>query len=131
MCRRRGAAFGFCADSPDSRFPFAATPTANALRQAPESARPARWYYYAAIASQGLGNNIDALNYAKRASDMEPGNPDYMNLVRRLQSGGTWYQSRGESYGGIGPMNPQATWCLSMCALNLLCNCCAGGRFYF
>ena len=103
----------------------------NALRQAPESARPARWYYYAAIASQGLGNNIDALNYAKRASDMEPGNPDYMNLVRRLQSGGTWYQSRGESYGGIGPMNPQATWCLSMCALNLLCNCCAGGRFYF
>ena len=103
----------------------------NALNQASVSMRNARWYYYAAIASQGLGSNIDALNYAKRAADMEPGNADYMNLLRRLQSGGSWYQDRGVSYGGIGPMGPQATWCLSMCALNLLCNCCAGGGFYF
>ena len=102
----------------------------NALRQAPESARNARWYYYAAIASQGIGNNIDALNYAKRASDMDPGNADYMNLLRRMQNGGTWYQDRGQSYGGFPAMGPQATWCLSMCALNLLCNCCAGGGFY-
>ena len=98
-----------------------------ALRQAAEGARNARWYYYAAVASQGMGNNIDAMNYAKRAADMEPGNAEYANLLRQLQTGGTWYQDRGRSYGGFGPLDSQTSWCLSMCALNLLCNCCLGG----
>ncbi len=102
----------------------------NALGQVSEAQRGARWYYYAAMASQGLGNNVDAMNYAKRAVDMEPGNADYMNLLRRLQNGGTWYQDRGESYGAFTQMSPSTKWCLSMCALNLLCNCCGGGRFF-
>ena len=101
----------------------------NALYQVNEGARSARWYYYAAIASQGLGNHLDALNYARRASDLEPGNADYRNLINRLQNGGTWYTQRGESYGGLGSMSEPAAWCLSMCALNLFCNCCGGGCY--
>lgn len=100
-----------------------------ALMQTPETARGARWYYYAAIASSGLGRNYDAMNYAKAATDMEPDNAEYQNLLRRLQSGGTWYQQRGEVYGGFNPVSNPTVWCLSMCALNLLCNMCAGGGY--
>ncbi len=101
----------------------------NALGQMAESARGARWYYYAAIASDGMGNNIDALKYARQAADLDPGNADYRNLLNRLQNGGTWYTERGESYGGFGNVSNPTTWCLSMCALNLLCNCCGPGCY--
>ena len=89
----------------------------NALSQVAESARSARWYYYAAIASNGIGNNIDAMNYARRAADLEPDNADYRNLLLHLQ------------YGGVMPRADTTTWCLSLCALNLFCNCCGGGFF--
>ncbi len=104
----------------------------NALNQTAAENRNARWYYYAAMANQGTGNNMTALNYAKRASDLEPSNQQYASLVQQLQNGGSWYQQRGANYGGFdfGSMGTTG-WCLSMCALNLLCNCCAGGgRFY-
>lgn len=102
----------------------------NALNQTAEENRTARWYYYAAMANQGSGNNMTAMSYAKRAVDMEPGNQQYANLLRQLQTGGSWYQQKNESYGGFGSMGTTG-WCLSMCALNLLCNCCASGGRYF
>lgn len=102
----------------------------NALNQMPETGRGAQWYYYAAYASQNLGNNIDAMNYARRAVDLEPDNAAYQQLLQRLSSGGAWYQTRGANYGGFGSLSPSTGWCLSLVAINLLCNCC-GGRFYF
>jgi molecular chaperone DnaJ len=101
----------------------------NALQQVAEASRNARWFYYAAIASQGLGNNIDAMNYARRAADMEPGNAEYRNLLSQLQTGGTWYTRRGENYGGFGGVDSTTGWCLSMLALNLCCGCGGGGFF--
>ena len=98
-----------------------------ALNQVTEAARNARWYYYAAVTSQGLGKNVDALNYAKRASDLEPDNVTYRSLVQQMQSGGMWYQQRGESYGGFGGMSSPTGWCLSFLAMNLCCNLCLGG----
>lgn len=96
----------------------------NALFQLKESERNARWYYYAAFASQGRGSNVDALNYARRACDLEPDNPEYQTFLNRLTNGGAWYARQGETYGGFNPMTNTAGWCLSMMALNLLCNCC-------
>ena len=61
--------------------------------------RPALWYYYAAIANNGCGNNINALEFAKRAAEMEPEDPDYQNLVDQIQNGGRWYASQGVNYG--------------------------------
>ena len=101
----------------------------NALSQVSEASRNARWYYYAAIASQGAGSNIDAMNFAKKAVDLDPGNAEYQNLLNRLQGGGSWYTQRGEGYGGFGASSSTATWCLSICALNLCCNCCGHGFF--
>lgn len=100
----------------------------NSLNQLAPEHRTAAWYYYAAIASSGMGSNVDAMNYAKEACDRDPMNPDYQNLLRRLQSGGSWYQTRSEDFGGFNPISHPVGWCLSMIALNLLCNpwICAG-----
>lgn len=100
------------------------------LGQVPELERTARWYYFAAVASQRIGNNIDAMNHAKRAADMEPDNQEYRTLLQQLQNGGSWYQSRGETYQTSSGMPPAAGWCLSMVALNLCCNC-FGGRVWW
>ena len=51
------------------------------------SNRSSTWYYYAAVANSGLGNNVAALEQAKRALSMEPGNYVYQQLVERLQHG--------------------------------------------
>ncbi len=99
----------------------------NALNGAPASERNAKWYYLASQASSRMGNNVDALNYAKQACDLEPDNPQFAAYLQRLQSGGAWYQGRGASYGGYG--GNASSWCLSMLALNLCCNCCLGGGF--
>lgn len=97
-----------------------------ALSQIAPHMRSALWYYLAAVSSQRVGNNIDALNFAKQACDMEPDNPDYQRLLASLQGGGTWYQNRNSSYSGFNPVSSPTTWCLSMCALNLCLNgfCC-------
>ena len=47
--------------------------------------RNAQWYYLSACANMGMGNNVNALNMARQAQSMEPGNPEYSNLVNRLQ----------------------------------------------
>lgn len=83
--------------------------------------RPSQWYYISAIANSGIGNNITALEHARQAVSMEPGNFEYQQLVQRLEMGGQWYQTRGTDYG-----RPLANMdcCTQLCFMNLLCNCC-------
>ena len=61
--------------------------------------RSARWYYLSALANANLGNQINALEHARRAVQMEPNNTQYKNLVNQLESGGQWYQNRSDGYG--------------------------------
>lgn len=49
----------------------------NVLDGMEESARGARWYYYSALAHAGLGNQVSALEHARRAQALEPDNRDY------------------------------------------------------
>ncbi|MDD3219836.1 MAG: J domain-containing protein [Lachnospiraceae bacterium] len=86
------------------------------------SERNAQWYYMSSIGNAGLGNNVTALEYAKKASDMEPGNTTYRDLLVKLQNGGQWYQSRGNEYGR--PFGDGANWCMEMLCLNAMCGCC-------
>ncbi len=98
--------------------------------------RNARWYYLSALANAGIGNNMVALEHARTALSMEPGNVTYENLVRTLQYGGYRYESRRAPYGNVSVMG--SSWCLRMCLLNLACNmlccgntcCCGGPRLY-
>ena len=90
-----------------------------------EHEKNARWYYYSAIANSGLGNNVAALEHAKKASALEPGNYDYQNLVRQLESGGQWYQQRQSAYGY--PNAGNSNMCMKLCLANMLCYTCCGG----
>ena len=87
--------------------------------------RSAQWYYYSAMANSGLGNNVAALEHAKTAYQMAPNNMQYQVLLQRLQSGGSWYQTRQNPYrpysmGG-------SDYCMKLCIANLVCNLCCGG----
>ncbi len=88
--------------------------------------RDARWYYYSSIANQGLGNNAAALEYARKASAMEPQNVEYANWIRRMESGGSWYAGRQSQYGGR-PVSYGSGFCWKLCLANLVCNICCGG----
>ena len=85
--------------------------------------RNARWYYLSSLANQGLGNSIDALQDARRAAQMEPGNTEYQMNLRNLQDPGRTYRTQ-TTYAQPGSL---MRWCWSMILLNLLCNCCCGG----
>lgn len=95
------------------------------LDNMPESGRSARWYYYSAIAHAQLGNQVTALEHAKRAQALEPGNRDYSNLVYQFENGGSWYQQRQYAYGQ--PYVGGNGYCMKLCIANLLCNMCCGG----
>lgn len=86
--------------------------------------RDAEWYYYSAIANSGAGNTVTALNHAKTAAGMEPGNMQYQNLVQQLESGGSWYGNRGETYGM--PVFTGGDLCMKLCVANLILNLCCG-----
>lgn len=90
-----------------------------------ENERSARWYYYSAIAHAGLGNQVSALEHARRAAAMEPGNSDYSNLVYRFENGDSWYRQRQYTYGQ--PYSSGNGLCLKLCIANMLCNLCCGG----
>lgn len=86
--------------------------------------RDAEWYYYSAIANSGAGNTVTALEHAKMAASMEPGNMQYQNLLQQLQSGGSWYGNRGEFYGM--PVFTGGDLCFKLCMLNMFLNMCCG-----
>ena len=90
-----------------------------------ESSRSARWYYYSALAHAGLGNQVAALEHARRAAALEPGNMDYNQLVYQFENGGTWYRQRQYTYSQ--PYSGGNGLCLKLCLANLICNLCCGG----
>ena len=81
--------------------------------------------FYSASANSGLGNNVTALEQAKEAVRLDPGNMQYQMLLDRLQNGGTWYQQRQMSFGYPGTFDTSC--CVKLCVANMLCNLCCGG----
>ena len=97
------------------------------LNSMPDAARNGRWYYYAAIASEGLGNMVDAKEFARRAVALEPGNFQYRQYQQHLEYGSDWYETRGSAYER--PYAGVTRWCFNMFLLNIFCNlCCFGPR---
>ena len=86
--------------------------------------RTAQWYFLSALANNGVGNNILALDMAKTALRMEPNNTQYQRLVQTLESGGQWYNERQYSYGGgRDNMFCCSDPCTALCLMNLCCRC--------
>lgn len=93
----------------------------NVLNDIPFAERQGRWYYYAAVANRGVGNTATALEYIRRAVELEPSNISYRQFQEHLEYGGTWYTTRGNVY-----ERPYSgsDWCFKMILLNMFCNCC-------
>ena len=51
------------------------------------------WFYHSAICNFGVGNNMLALDHARQAQAMNPGNPAYASLVNQISSAGAGYQT--------------------------------------
>ena len=90
--------------------------------------RDARWYYLSALANDGLGNQVTAMEHIRRAVSMDPNNPEYLNALNRMEHGGADYRQtagnfRGFSMGG----NP----CMNLCLCYLVNLFCCGGRGMF
>ena len=79
------------------------------------------WFYYSALAMNGIGNNVTALEYAQTAAQMEPGNIQYIFLVQQLQAGSGQYRSTQQSYGS--PYSA-INCCYSFMMLQLFMSCC-------
>ena len=87
--------------------------------------RTAYWYFLSAVANNGVGNNVLALDFAKTAVRMEPNNLTYQRLVQTLENGGSWYSDQRSAFGG----NSRDMFCCSdpcttLCLLNLCCHPC-------
>ncbi len=95
------------------------------LNNIPGNQRSARWYYYSAAANQGVGNNVQAMEDARHAVELEPSNMEYRQFLQNLEYGGTWYSNMGSPYQGQSCGNPQMICSL----LAILCCCCGGGRY--
>ena len=88
----------------------------------------ADWHALYARADLGMGNRISALEHARKASQMAPNDPDYQQLLRQVESGRQEYrqtQQNGYDFRSVVCGNPF----LTCCTINILLNCCLGGRF--
>ncbi len=89
--------------------------------------RDARWYYLSALANDGLGNQVTALEHIRRAVSMDPGNQTYLDALEEIENGGAAYRRqagnfRGFTMGG----DPCAYLCLCYMAQLFCCR----GRFF-
>lgn len=88
----------------------------------------ARWYYLSALANDGLGNQVTALEHIRRAVSMDPQNLEYQRALDRMESGGTAYRQQAGNFQGFS-MGGDPCTNLCMC---YLCNLfCCGGRGWF
>ena len=98
----------------------------NALSNSTE--RNARWYYLSALANDGLGNQVTAMEHIRKAVSMEPDNQEYLRTLSFMESGGAAYRQqantfRGFTFGG----DP----CTNLCLCYLFNIFCCGGRGFF
>ena len=98
----------------------------NALAGVPAPERDGRWYYLCAVANLYMGNKIAALEQAKQAAAIDPGNEEYQRLVRQLQTGGDFYRGYQQQYSS--GLN-LSRLCMTVCLANLCLGPMCGYRF--
>lgn len=91
------------------------------------SSRDARWYYLSALANDGLGNQVTALEHIRRAVSMEPDNLEYLQVLQDIENGGSAYRRQAGNFrgfnlrGGLWPIC--LCWCLQLfcCRGRIIC----------
>ena len=91
------------------------------------AARNARWYYLSALANDGLGNQVTALEHIRRAVSMEPDNYEYLQVLEQIENGGAAYRRQA---GSFHTFNMGRTGLPSLCLCYLAQLFCCRGRFF-
>lgn len=86
--------------------------------------RNARWYYLSALANDGAGNSLMALEQIRRAVRLDPNNPDYQRAQRQFQQAGQTYQQEGQAQGFSMGIDPMTLCCGIWCCGPALCRLC-------
>ena len=88
----------------------------------------ARWYYLSALANDGLGNQVTALEHMRKAVSMDPGNQEYLWALSQLENGGSAYRQQAGNFGGF---SFGGSPCGGLCLCYLMQLFCCGGRIPF
>ena len=88
--------------------------------------RNGRWYYLSALANDGLGNQVTALEHIRRAVSMEPDNPEYLQALEDIENGGAAYRRQAGTFRGFDMRG--SLWQLCICWIAQLF-CCRGRIF--
>ena len=98
----------------------------NALENS--TSRDARWYYLSALANDGLGNQVTALEHIRRAVSMEPDNQEYINALNRIEHGGAAYRQQAGNFSGF---EMRSNPCMNLCLCYLAQLLCCGRPMFF
>ena len=98
----------------------------NALNNS--SDRNARWYYLSALANNGLGNQVTALEHIRSAVSMEPDNREYLNALNAIEHGGTAYRQQAGNFSGF---EMRSNPCMNLCLCYLCQMLCCGRPVFF
>lgn len=90
--------------------------------------RDARWYYLSALANDGLGNQVTALEHMRKAVSMAPDNQEYLWALNQMEHGGSAYRQQAGNYRGF---NLGGSPCGGLCLCYLVQLLCFGGRMPF
>ena len=90
------------------------------------TARNARWYYLSALANQGLGNQVTALEHIRKAVSMEPDNQEYLQALDSIQHGDTAYRRSAGNFKGF---TLGGSPCAGLCLCYLAQVFCCRGNF--
>ena len=98
----------------------------NALENS--TSRDARWYYLSALANDGLGNQVTALEHIRRAVSMEPDNQEYIDALNRIEHGGAAYRQQAGNFRGF---EMRSNPCMNLCLCYLAQLLCCGRPVFF
>ena len=99
----------------------------NILNNAKE--RNARWYYLSALANNGLGNQVTALEHIRKAVSMDPDNYEYLQALNQIEHGGRAYRQTAGNFRGF-EMRGDPCTNLCLCYLAQIF-CCRGYPIFF
>lgn len=84
--------------------------------------RDAQWYYFSALANAGIGNRVTAMNHARQAVNLDPGNAEYQSLLSQFEQGSYTYRQSGTGHGFN--MDTVGKTLLQLCLAQVCCYFC-------
>ena len=100
----------------------------NVLNQMAYEKRDGQWYYLSALANEGVGNQVTALEHMRRAVSMEPDNQEYLRMLNIIENGGAAYRQQAGNFSGF---EMRSNPCMNLCLCYLCQMLCCGRPVFF